>query len=159
MPKRAINLGEGSEAGQHRQNLYHYCISQHNRAVAAGFYIEAVSIVDSLLSDRLESRLACKHGQHEIKRQFSTVGKLATELKGKKANEPDHARELYSDINQWASQRNKVVHQLVKLEEKETPSWNARYERARETAIRGLALFRKLDLIVKVLNKSDHDTA
>lgn len=154
MPKRAINPAQGSAEGQHRRSLYQHCIGQCNRAVASGFYVEAVAIIDSLLSDRLESRLASKHGQHEIKRRFSTVGKLATELKGKSANEPEYAREVYSQIGQWSSQRNIVMHQLVKLEEGEIPSWDQRYMQARKTAENGMSLFRKLDQIVKDLNKS-----
>ena len=134
MTKRAINSGGNSDEGRHRKHLYQRCIAQYNEALDQEYYIEAVAIIESLLSDRLESRLAAKHEQIEIKRRFSTVGKLATELKGKKANERSDAREIYAEINQWASQRNKVIHQLVKLEEGEVPDWDARYREARQTA-------------------------
>ncbi len=153
MALRAVNDGEGSDVAKHRQSLYQRCIAQYNEALGAEFYIEAVAIIESLLSDRLESRLAAIHGQEELRRQFSTVGKLACELKGRRLGEPPEARDVYSEINQWASERNKVIHQLVKLEEGEIPNWDERYKRARKTAEAGMTLFRKLDRVLASIAK------
>ena len=144
-------MGDG---GSHRKNLYRRCIAQYNEALGHEFYVEAVAIVESLISDRLESRLACKHNDSEAKRKFSTVGKLATELKGKKANEADEARELYSEIVLWSVNRNNVIHQLVKLADGEVPDWDARYREARKTAESGMTLFRRVDRLVSKLNRS-----
>ena len=154
MPVRAINHGEGADAGRHRQSLYQRCIAQYNEALGAEFYIEAVAIVESLLCDRLESRLAALHGQEENKRRFSTLGRVACELKGQRLGEPADTRGIYGEISKWASQRNKVIHQLVKLEEGEIPNWDDRYKQARRTAEAGMDLFRRLDRVLKALTAS-----
>lgn len=143
----------GKDGGSHCNGLYRRCIAQYYEAIGQEFYIEAVAIIESLISDRLESRLACKHGNAVSKRRFSTVGKLATELKGKNSGEASEAREIYSEISLWSTSRNSVIHQLAKLEEGETPDWDARYREARRTTETGMALFRKLDRLVWNLNR------
>ena len=134
MPQRAVNPRSRSTVAKHRKTLYGRCIAQYNEALGHEFYIEAVAIVESLIADRLESRLAWKHAQDISKRRFSTVGKLATELKGKRSDEPEEAKEVYSKIAHWAGSRNRAIHELVKLEECEMPDWDERYKQARVTA-------------------------
>ena len=153
MTKRETSAATNNNAGPRRMGLYQRCIAQFNEALGQEFFIEAVAIAESLIADRLESRLAHKHEQIEEKRRFSTIGKLAAELNGKKADEPGEARELYSEIRIWASGRNKVIHEIVKLAENEAPDWDDRYAQARQTAEKGMELFRKLDKVVSRLNK------
>ena len=98
MTKRESSAATNNNAGPRRMGLYQRCIAQFNEALGQEFFIEAVAIAESLIADRLESRLAHKHEQIEEKRRFSTIGKLAAELNGKKADEPGEARELYSEI-------------------------------------------------------------
>ena len=159
MTKRETSAATNSNAGPRRMGLYQCCIAQYNEALGQGFFIEAVAIAESLIADRLESRLAHKHDQSEEKRRFSTVGKLATELNGKKANEPSEAREIYSKIRIWASERNKAIHQIFKLAENEAQYWGNRYAQARQIAETGMELFRNLDKVVSRLNRRpNHET-
>lgn len=155
MPNREISATTNKNAGTVRMGLYRRCIAQYNEAIGQEFFIEAVAIVESLIADRLESRLSMKHGGKEEKRRFSTIGRLSSELGGKNADEPLEAREVYNEIRIWAKNRNRVIHEIVKLEENELPDWDNRYSRARQTAEEGMSLFRKLDRIVNILNKNE----
>ena len=46
-----------------------------------------------------------------------------------------------------------MIHEIVKLAENESPDWDNRYAQARQTAEKGMELFRKLDKVVSRLNK------
>jgi hypothetical protein len=119
----------------------------------AGFYLEAVAILESMIADRLESRQARKHPDCPEKHEFSTLCRLAEELAGKKSDDSDEAKQVYREAVRWASLRNTCVHELAKLEDGCSLSWDDRYAKVKETAISGLSLFRRLDNQVRRLNK------
>jgi len=149
---RAINEGPQSDVAQTRHHLYRCCITRVNEALSTGFYVEAVAIIESMIADRLESRVAFKHAQDREKRKYSTLGLLVKDLKVRDG-ESAEALAIYERIVVWSRRRNHVIHQLVKLEESEEPDWDKRYQEARDTAETGIKLFRKLDKCVSRLNR------
>lgn len=150
--RRAINTGRLTQVAKQRRVLYVRCIVRVDEAIASGFYIEATAIIEGMISDRLESRLAFIHHQHPQRRKFSTVGRLARSLREQESETPD-AVVVYEKIEEWARLRNQAMHELVKLAEDESADWDKRYQEARNAAVAGKKLFREVDKLVTGLNK------
>ncbi len=157
--KRAINTGSKSIPAQARRELYGNAISHINIAIEHHFPLEAIALLESMMADRLEARLACIHKQALDKRMFSTVGNLTQELCGKKLAESDEAKAVYASVTAWANRRNEALHQMVKLAEGSDEDWVTKVMEAQETAETGLPLFRKLDALVKKLDKPPRRTS
>jgi hypothetical protein len=151
--KRAINAGPKSIPAQSRKSLYIKAISRINNAIEHRYPLEAIALIESMIADRLEARLACLFKQDPDKRKFSTLGKLTDELCGKKSKDSDEAKAVYENVAKWANRRNEALHQMVKLAEGDAKDWQMKIEEAQATAAAGLLLFRELDAVVRELNK------
>ena len=149
---RAINTSPKGDVAQQRKQLYKDALVKIDAALKAGYFLEAIAICESILADRLEARLAWINGQKEDKRKYSTVGRLADELKGEKSCECDDAKKLYAKVKAWAEVRNEAIHQMVKLSETNPETWENKYRAAETTAKDGLMLFRDIDRLVRKLN-------
>ena len=55
--KRAITASD-NDIGQERHKLYKSSFSWIKKSIGAGYYLEAISVVESLVADRLESYLS-----------------------------------------------------------------------------------------------------
>ncbi len=116
------------------------------RAVAAGFYFEAVTLQESIIADRLLSFV--KGVEPACKVQVSTnFGELIghwRRLAGA-LPEDDAGTDLGSRVEAWRSQRNEVVHGLVKSSPGEpTQPVGAFIERCQATAVGGRRLAREV---------------
>jgi hypothetical protein len=151
--KRVINTGPKSVPAQARRELYGHAISRVNNAIENRYPLEAIALLESMIADRLEARLACLHQQSPEKRNLSTLGNLTQELSGKKLGESDEAKVIYQEVNDWADRRNEALHEMVKLAEGSEKDWEEKVGEAQATAEKGLTLFRKLDELVRELNK------
>ena len=150
----AKNMGHKSEVAEARQALYTCAISLVNNAIEHGYPLEAIALLESMIADRLEARLAKISSGFTYVRNFSTLGSLTRKLGGEKLKESDIAKLRYKAVKTWAERRNKALHQMVKLAEGDTKDWAARREEAQATAEAGLKLFRELDALVRRLNNS-----
>ena len=118
-----------------------------------GYYCEAITIIESFMSERLESRLSFLTGTNI---GFCTLGKLVTELR-KFEVEPELLG-LLDEINEWRSKRNLAVHELVKVEElKELAGWNQRMKQVANTANDGYSLLQCIYHSVRRLNPKHPD--
>ena len=151
--RQVASSGPKSQTGQARKNLYAGCLDRVSKALDDGYALEAITLLESLIADRLEARLACIHGQKAEKRQFSTLGCLTQELKGKKAGEPEEALHLYGCVDEWANLRNEALHEFAKLSEGSSKKWETKYKKAQKAAKKGMKLFRDLDKVIRKLNK------
>jgi hypothetical protein len=156
---RVVNTGPKSIPAQRRRMLYSEAILRIEDAIRHRYPLEAIALIESLLSDRLEARLAWINGQHSDKRNFSTPGKLVYELCAQTTNESLDAKAIYKEVKAWADGRNESLHQMVKLAEGDENDWEARLKEAQATAEAGVPLFNKLDALVKKLNKPPKPTA
>ena len=109
--------GLKSRTGQARRDLYAKSLERIAKAIEAGYALEAITLLESLIADRLESRLASIHDQKAEKRKFSTLGNLTQELKGKESGEPPGAVAIYERVEKWAGLRNEAIHEFAKLRE------------------------------------------
>lgn len=145
--------GTKSKTGQARRTLYARCLERIRSALEDGYVLEAITLLESLITDRLEARLASIHAQKPEKRKFSTVGKLIQELSGKKVGESDEALAVYVKVAKWADKRNEAIHEFAKLREGSTKKWETKYSEARGAVEEGGKVFRELDKIVRKLNR------
>lgn len=107
-----------SGVGGHRYELYCQAWDRINDALLNGYYLESIALLESLLSDRLESRASFLTGQNE---GFQTLGNL---IKTFMARETDAAfLSIVNDIDSWRIERNKALHELVKFQPCERPTW------------------------------------
>jgi hypothetical protein len=141
----------GTHIGKERYQLYREAYSRINEARAQGFYLEAITIVESLVSDRLESRLS-----YLLNNDFSfkTLGDL---IARSRAEETDgELRTLVGqDLDAWRVRRNKALHELAKIADGDTAAWETRTAEFAKTARDGLETLRKIDKRVKQLRKKE----
>ena len=145
--------GPKSRTGQARRDLYAKSLERIAKAIEDGYALEAITLLESLIADRLESRLASIHDQKAEKRKFSTLGNLTQELKGKKAGEPKEAVKLFKRVDDWADLRNEAVHEIAKLREGSSKKWETKYKKAVKAAKEGIELFNDLSAEVQKLNR------
>lgn len=109
-----------------------------HRAMADGYFIEAVALLDSMISDRLEELLV----MHKENVAMNSLGQLA---QLSRTMDPDAFSGLANSVLAWAEQRNVVVHQMVKVGPEYAESWSQRLAQARATAQSGLELLDAVD--------------
>lgn len=112
-------------------------ISRFNTAIEHSFFLEATALIESLICDRLESRI----GELTDKSvEFGTLGDLL-----KKLNTIESDVKLKYIMNnilyKWAGKRNVVVHQAAKIELGKKKDWNEYLRLAKLTAIEGRKAF------------------
>ncbi|MDD2919324.1 hypothetical protein [Rhodoferax sp.] len=150
---RAVNAGPKSGPAQARRRLYGNAITRINNAIEHRYPLESIALLESMMADRLEARLAWLHQQGVNKREFSTLGKLTQELCSALSNESDEAKSVYEAIKAWANRRNEALHQMAKLVEDDPKDWKARLREAQATAEAGVPLFNKVTALVRKLNR------
>lgn len=152
---RKINTGPDASVATEKKELYRHTVKRINDANDAGFYLESVTLVESMITDRLEARRSKINNHSEEKRKFSTAGRLVDELCGERAGESEELKLLYQEVRAWADRRNEVLHQLAKLAEGDQRDWPTKYAVAKPTALDGMALFRRLDYAIRKVNAPD----
>ncbi len=120
-----------------RYEIIKSAMSQYNKAIEHSFFLEATSLIESLICDRLESRI----GELTNKTvEFGTLGDLL-----KKLNNTETDVELKTIMNnilyQWAGKRNIVIHQAAKIELDKKKEWKDYLRLAESTAIEGRKAF------------------
>ena len=74
--------GKGSKVGIIRHEYIKRAMEQYNKAMENGYYIEAIALMESAISDRLESTL--NYLFPEKNHSYSTIGSLIGDLDNKK---------------------------------------------------------------------------
>lgn len=146
---RAI-AGKGNGIGKQRNELYRNAFRRINESIKEGYYLEAIALTESLLSDRLESRVSHLSGRNV---GFKTLEKL---IRQSRETETDLAFKqlVESDVNSWRGKRNEALHEMVKIEEGLEVGWDERIENLKGTAKEGLKVLRKVDKEDKRLRKT-----
>ncbi len=137
MSKRKIRATTPDISGQERNEIIKLAISRYNTAIEHSFFLEATALIESLICDRLESRI----GELTDKSvEFGTLGDLL-----KKLNNTETDVELNWIMNnilyQWAGKRNMVIHQAAKIELGKKKDWSDYLRLAESTAKEGRKAF------------------
>lgn len=135
--------------GQERYEIIKAAISRYNTAIEHLFFLEATALMESLISDRLESRLG------ELKKEpisFDTIGNLLNTLR--KIETDNVLKEIMNkQINTWCGERNKVIHQAAKIEIGKKKDWKDFLKQAEKTAKDGRKIFDAYNKQLKKLRR------
>jgi hypothetical protein len=107
-----------SGIGAHRYGLYRAAWDRVQESAEAGYFLEAITLIESLLSDRMESRASYLTGRNE---GFSTLGALVKLFR--KHEQVPEFRTLIDQIDGWRIKRNRALHEMVKFVKGEFPTW------------------------------------
>ena len=139
----------GSIIGPARQHLYRQAYAQIKKATEQGFYLEAITLIESLVSDRLESRITfLKHTDFS----FKTLGELIAETK-KLETDTDFRDLVVTRLDKWRDSRNRSLHEMAKLADGDTSNWNDRVKTIIPIAEEGSATLRAIDKRYKQLRR------
>ena len=118
-PKVRVVGGKGSDAGLARHELYKVAWERYNEAMSAGFFLEAITLVDSVITDRIEAYT--QHLMHyEAKHQQVTSlanAMAAMDIAREERQIPKDAeyKNLRAAVSQFYEGRNKAVHNFAIL--------------------------------------------
>lgn len=115
--------------------LFRLAYRRAQRAIAAGFYLEAVALCESLILNRIEVILRHSAGVEYDK--FS-VGKALNNVESHKV--PVFDKALLVETKIWVNGRNYLSHHIAQVDEEMVLTWRARLAMARQSATRGLSL-------------------
>ncbi len=135
--------------GRQRFELYKNAYDWINYSINEEFYLEAIALIESLIADRLESRLTFL-----LKKNFAfkTLERIISNSKDMETDDKLKAL-VVNNVNNWKDSRNKALHEMVKIEKGTSISWTKRRNLTKKTAKDGLKLLRKIDNSVKKLQR------
>lgn len=129
----------GKSNGKIRQALYACLSNRVKESIQNGYFLEAIALEESFMSDRLESY--CTHKKY-VNRSGLTLGNLVSCLK---KNDTDFAEDLRTQLGMWCIGRNNCLHEMAKFEDGEDAEWQAKLKKACDIARDGQSLMRKVD--------------
>lgn len=141
-----------TDYGKKKSGRYAFAHSRIQEAMRAGFYLEAITITESMISDRLLA--SGEYLMDEPRDARAGLAKLLNKhLKNEKlCTAPGLAsatgKTLFEQLDRWREERNELIHGVAKCLpgfENELETTMDLMERARAQADEGLRLFRKLD--------------
>jgi len=136
--RKRANVGSPG-IGQQRYELYKTGFEKIRVAMQQGYFLEAICIIESLLADRMESRLG------EFDPSFTGFINLMPLVKQLRRYEKDiYLNYVLNDIAAWSSDRNKI-HEIMKLDSNNLQTWDQKQKRLGEIATEGLRLLRNYD--------------
>jgi len=123
--------------GKEKYKIIRAAVSRFNYAMEENFFLEATALIESLICDRLESRL----GQLlKIPVNFNTIGELLKKL-NKFETDIELKNIMNKRLNNWCGQRNITIHQAAKIELNKKKDWDVFLEEAERTANEGRKIF------------------
>lgn len=138
VPNKPTRIENSTLARMAREDLYHRAYSRVNKAIARGFHIEAIAILESLMCDRLENLLQAINPESKV--ELGSLGKLYNSV----SKEIEMPELLLADLKQWNMARGQVIHQLVKISDVDAVSWQHRMAFARKTSRDGKLILNEL---------------
>jgi hypothetical protein len=141
VPKTRAIATPGSAVGAARYHLYRMAYGRINEAMQEGFYLEAITLIESLLADRLESRLTFVLG---IDFSFKTLGQLITKS-GTSETDPALKTLVKTTVDSWRALRNDALHEMAKLAVGNTLTWSDRMLALVVVASDGLSALKAVD--------------
>ena len=140
----------GTGVGAARYHLYRMAYGRINGAMQDGYYLEAITLIESLVADRLESRLTKVLGTDF---SFKTLGALISKAR---STEPDSTLRslIINDLNDWRELRNEALHAMAKLANGDPSTWEDRMLALVLIAEDGAAVLKAIDNRCKALRKA-----
>ena len=120
-----------------KEELFKKAFSRIEKSITRGFHLEAITIIESLICDRLETSVAEITGESAGVKNLGPLLKILEKL-------PEFPKILIEEIDLWRSDRNLVMHRMVKITSEEVFNWQSRMKFARTTAIEGFRLVKRV---------------
>ena len=134
---------------------------QVEKAIANGYPLEAIALLDSMITDRLEAYYTKAYNSKEI--SFLTLDKSIKILEGDiqtingklgKGNLnivqiPQDLKNIIPSLKKFTHLRNETLHEFMKIEEGKIMSWSRRCQNARKAAKEGMSLFKKINTLIQ----------
>lgn len=130
-----IKSKHNPKIGKAKEELFRSAFSRIDNSISRGFHLEAITITESLICDRLETLISVVTENRIKAMNLGPLLKIVRQL-------PEFPPELADEIDDWRIDRNYVVHQMVKITTEEVFDWRSRMKFARITAIRGQSLIK-----------------
>jgi len=139
------------ELGKSKQQLYKFAHRRVHSSIRKGSHIEAIALLESIMSDRIESAISSLTRQPVSASSLGSLFRLLDKLSPADEN-------LKALVWDWNESRGLVIHQMVKLTNDHNSTWAERVKFARITAQEGLILLPQLrrysDRIIRKARKS-----
>src|SRR4051794_20891903 len=114
----------GKGYGSLRYRLFKSAGPHIEKSVREGYYCEAITIIESVVTDRLESRLSYLK-QENI--GFQTLGDAIRLLQ--RCETDSKLIAILDDLDKWREKRNGALHELAKIEDgKPMIEWEQRIQ-------------------------------
>lgn len=130
--------------GLTRYQLYKKAWARILTAAEAGYCLEAITLLECILTDRLESRTGHLTGQNE---GYQNLGPLIGTWR--KHENVEDFRPIINEVDAWRKRRNRAVHEMVKFESGEHPTWEEKLDPLSEIVREGKRVLRAFDAIDK----------
>ena len=149
---------DNPDVGEKRHIMYKKAWERYNEAHDAKYFIECIAIVESLISDRLES--LSNQITASSKFSYSTLDKLITYLCGKNQIQllNDEIISVINKIKVWKNGRNRAIHEMAKLSEDLTETFDQKYGELEQIADNGRELFNELNNSIRKLRNKKKKT-
>ena len=141
--QRAI-AAPGLGVGMTRYQLYRSAWKRIDAASRDGYHLEAITLLESILTDRMESRASYLAGENV---GLQNLGPLIQSLK-KVETQPEF-RAILEEIDAWRILRNEAVHEMVKFRPGESPTWQQKVGPLSRIVREGKRVLRAYDAIDK----------
>jgi hypothetical protein len=152
-PKR-LEGGQNTTVAHQRYKLYRLAIEQLKSAYTGGFYIECVSICESIISDRIEARLQFLRRGTDKPSHIDSLGRLLKQVTDIEPEDQVELRAAYASIREWGNARNETIHQFVKVtDQNHRADGKDRARQAKAAARSGMRLMRKVSALVRKHNR------
>ena len=142
--KNRLTINDSPEIGKLRYETYKGVLSKYKKAMEVGCYLEAITLMESIIFDRLASIVNEINGK-DISTKMS-FGKLI-----KKTRDIEFLSPYTEGLKKWKDNRNSAIHGMAKSLE---PGFNEKYNATKEVAEIGCELFREVD---KAIYKYRHN--
>jgi uncharacterized protein (DUF342 family) len=145
-PKVRVVGGKGSDAGLVRHELYKVAWERYNEAMSAGFYLEAITLVDSVITDRIEAYTQYLMHYEEKHQQVTSLANAmaAMDIAREERQIPTDAeyKNMRAEVSLFYEGRNKAVHNFAILSNADAEmTADDRLKEAQETARKGRDVF------------------
>lgn len=135
------NVGNG------RREIIKAAIDQFDKAFKDGYYIECISLIESLIADRLESLSNQLHNSNYS--DYQPLGTTIFDIFKAKGKLDSDLIDIIDRINIWKDKRNEAIHEMGKLLPDLAKTFDKRYGNLKEYAKEGKKLFRDLDKAIR----------
>lgn len=143
---------------QVRQALYRAAMGHFARSIREGFYLEAITLCESMISDRIEALIAAMNPAHAKAGQLLALGHNLQQFRRLVAGNAE-GTDLAMRLDAWKEARNRALHEMVKLPEGDVGDWQARRTGLDAVAREGKDLVRVLSSYVRRERKGVRDQA